>query len=350
MRPARIDGAWTLTGYEPGKGQVFGRVVLTPVANTQDEFTSDITYTYVRSGQQVKRTGRVLIYTGFQWRGRSTVGGSDGTALREVMFVERDWRSIQGRWFTGGYDELGLDVRLERVGREPMVLGVERAGLRSGTTGQSLRIHTANAPASLQARDLDLGPGVTVTQVAQTGDVVTVTVDVAGSASVGPRDIVLAGVVRPGALVVYDRVESIRVTPEWSMARVGGVTFPKMLAQFEAWGYHNGPDKKPGTPDDIRIDLVDATWSLEEYTATLDDDDVKFVGELHANTGLFTPAIEGPNPKRSGERNNVGDVWVVATFTPAAGGAGAGSSPLRARSHLLVTVPLYMKFDPTVTP
>ena len=31
--------------------------------------------------------------------------------LREVMFVDRDWRTIEGRWFTGGYDEIGLDVQ-----------------------------------------------------------------------------------------------------------------------------------------------------------------------------------------------------------------------------------------------
>jgi quinohemoprotein amine dehydrogenase len=350
MRPARIEGTWALTGHEPGKGPIFGRVVLTAAANAPDEFTSDITYTYARSGQQVKRSGRVLVYTGFQWRGRSTVGGSDQTALREVMFVERGWRSIEGRWFTGGYDELGIDVRLDRLGREPMILGPERTGLLAGSTGQSVRIHTANPPSSVQARDLDLGPGVTVTQVSQTGDVVTATVDVAGSAVVGPRDIVMAGVVKPAALVVYDRVESIRVTPEWSMARVGGVTFPKMFAQFEAWGYHNGPDKKPGTPDDVKIDQVEVAWSLEEYTATLDDDDVKFVGELNATTGLFTPNIEGPNPKRSGERNNVGDVWIVATTRPPAAPGASRPTLLRGRAHLLVTVPLYIKFDPTVVP
>ena len=41
----------------------------------------------------------------------------------------------------------------------------------------------------------------------------------------------------------------------------------------------------------------------------------------------------------------MGDVWAVASYTP----PGA-SAPLKGRSHLLVTAPLYMKFDPTVTP
>ena len=85
---------------------------------------------------------------------------------------------------------------------------------------------------------------------------------------------------------------------------------------------------------------MDATWSIEEYTATFDDDDRAFVGNIDTATGLFTPAEDGPNPKRSGNRNNVGDVWIVATRA-----AADGSAPLRARAHLVVTVPLYMRWD-----
>ena len=65
-----------------------------------------------------------------------------------------------------------------------------------------------------------------------------------------------------------------------------------------------------------------------------------FVGEIDATRGLFTPALDGPNPARSGNRNNVGDVWVVATHTPPDGG-----KPVRARAHLVVTVPLYLRWE-----
>jgi quinohemoprotein amine dehydrogenase len=80
---------------------------------------------------------------------------------------------------------------------------------------------------------------------------------------------------------------------------------------------------------------VDVKWSLEEYPATFTDDDIQYVGTLDEN-GLFTPNLDGPNPKRSGNRNNVGDVWVVAEY--------AGTRPIRGRAHLLVTVPLYMNW------
>jgi quinohemoprotein amine dehydrogenase len=138
-------------------------------------------------------------------------------------------------------------------------------------------------------------------------------------------------------------MDYIKVTPAWNMARVGGVVFPKMVAQFEAVAYNHGPDGKPDTKDDISLGPVDATWTTEEYTATFDDDDKAFVGDIDAKSGLFTPAADGPNPKRSGNRNNVGDVWVVATYTPP--GRATAGLPMRARSHLVVTVPLYMRWD-----
>ena len=103
-------------------------------------------------------------------------------------------------------------------------------------------------------------------------------------------------------------------------------------------GLHNGPDGKAGTPDDLNLGIVDVKWSVEEYTATFGDDDMQFVGTLDA-AGLFTPNVDGPNPKRSGNRNNIGDVWVVAELAPT---GGAAAKPLRARAHLLVTVPVYM--------
>jgi len=92
--------------------------------------------------------------------------------------------------------------------------------------------------------------------------------------------------------------------------------------------------KKLVSVDDLNLGMIDVKWSLEEYTATFGDDDLQYVGTLD-QTGLFTPNVDGPNPKRTGNRNNVGDVWVVAEES---------SSKLRARAHLLVTVPIYMNW------
>ena len=339
MRVPRVEGVWAITGYESGEGPVYGRATVKAGASPT-EFTTEISYTYSRSGRTVTRSGRALIYTGFQWRGRSMVGQDDATSLREVMTVDRDWQTLTGRWFAGAYDERGLDMRLVRIGRETLVSGLDRASLRKGTTAQAVRVFGANLPTSVTPRDVDFGRGVTVTRVVNaTADVLAVEVDVTAEAPVGVHDVFVAGVASRTAVAVYDKVDAIKIAPAWNMARVGGVVFPKMFAQFEAIGYSNGPDGKPDTKDDLNLGPVDAAWTIEEYTATFDDDDRKFVGEITNATGLFTPALDGPNPARSGSRNNIGDVWVVATHKPTTG------EPLRGRAHLVVTVPLYMRWD-----
>ena len=341
MRSPRLDGTWLLSGYDPGAGPIFGTVKMTANPSAADEFTTDTTFQYARSGRTVTRTGRSLIYAGHQWRGRTMVNADAATSLREVMEVERDWQSMAGRWFNGDYDELGPDVKLTRIASAPVVAGLDRPSARRGGTAQTLRIFGANFPAGVAARDVDFGPGVTVSRVVSaTPTMVTVEVDVAATASVGARDLFLSGMLSKGALTVYDKVDFIKVRPAWNMARVGGAVFPKMLSQFEAFAYAFGPDGKPDTKDDLTLGPVDAAWSVEEYTATFDDDDIKFVGEVNPSTGLFTPALDGPNPARSGNRNNIGDVWVVGTHKPAGDGA-----PMRARSHLVVTVPLYLRWD-----
>jgi quinohemoprotein amine dehydrogenase len=341
MRSPRLDGTWLLSGYDPGAGPIFGTVTMTANPAAPDEFTTETTFQYARTGRTVARRGRSVIYTGHQWRGRTTVNGDDKTSLREVMAVERDWQSMSGRWFHGDYEELGPDVTLTRVGRETVVAGLDRPSARRGGSSQTFRIYGANLPATLAARDVDFGRGVTVTRVvATTPTMATVELDVAADAALGARDLFVAGTLRKGALTVYDKVDFIKITPAWNMARVGGAVFPKMLAQFEAFAFSHGPDGKPDTKDDLPVGPVDATWTVEEYTATFDDDDLKFVGEVDAKTGLFNPALDGPNPARSGNRNNIGDVWVVATHKPT-----ADAAPMRARAHLVVTVPLYLRWD-----
>jgi quinohemoprotein amine dehydrogenase len=339
MRPPRLEGTWVLSGHEPGTGPVFGTMRIAAGASP-GEFTTETWYAPAAGGARVTRSGRAVVYTGFQWRGRSFAGPRDTAGLREVMFVERAWQHMSGRWFTGGYDELGPDVTLRRVGREPMIAGVHpRAVRRPGE--QDVTIYGANLPSELTASSVDFGAGVVVRSVTRaSADAATVRVAVADDAVVGARDLYLGGASYPNALVVFDRVDRIRVAPQAGMARVGGAVFPKQLQQFEAVGFHHGADGKPETEDDLELGLVPAAWSLEEYSVTYEDDDLQYVGQLDRR-GLFTPALDGPNPSRNGNRNNVGDVWVVATFSP-----GGDARPIRGRAHLLVTVPLYLRWEP----
>ncbi len=106
---------------------------------------------------------------------------------------------------------------------------------------------------------------------------------------------------------------TFKVLPESAIARLGSETHPKGYQQFEAIGlsarrrrqaeYRRRCRTGPGRRDVVGGGI------LRRVTATTTRN---FVGTL-SPTGFFTPASDGPNPKRKFSRNNYGDVWVVAT-------------------------------------
>ena len=200
----------------------------------------------------------------------------------------------------------------------------------------------ANLPRSATTTTVDFGPGITVDRVVRSSaDSISLVVTVDSAADSGARDVFIEGATLQAGALVYKEISRIVVAPLSGLARVGGNVFPKQYQQFDAIAWDNGADKKPNTDDDLEIGPVPATWSMDEYGVTYDDDDVKWVGVIDKN-GLFTPALDGPNPQRVGNRNNVGDVWIVATYQP----PGKTGRPLTARAMLVVTVALYIRFDP----
>lgn len=336
--PASIGGRWAVTANVPGKGPAFGEMTVTADTKSVDTFATKTTLTIARTGETLTRTGKGLLYTGFQWRGRGADAGKPDDPWREVMFVERNRSEMWGRWFTGAYDETGFDVKMTKLTTAPVVLGTGQLALKKGATSAVLQVFGANLPAATAA-DISLGQGVKVSSITSaTPASLTLQVAIAADAKPGPRDVSIAGTVRPSAFVVYEKVDGVRVLPRAGMARTGGVVYPKGFQQFEAMAYANGPDGKPDTADDWPLGLVDAKWGLEEYTAVFGDDDLKFVGAIDAK-GLFTPNNDGPNPDRSGNRNNIGDVWVVADYTPE-----GEKEAVRSRAHLLVAPPVFMRW------
>lgn len=353
MRPQKLAGTWLLKGYQPGKGKIYGQVVIAP-GSADDQFTTNIQFSYASTGTAVKTNGRGIIYTGYSWRGRVTPAGVDPaahaitatvipTAWREAMMVSRDGNSMDGRWFWGGFGELGIDVHLIRVGNEPVVLGTDLSALQSPSKS-TVKIYGANLPASLKPADIDLGNGVTVTKVVSaTPTLATVEVEVAKGLVVGSHDLAIGRASAKEALAVYDKIAYIEVEPDAHMSKLGGIKYPKEYSQFEAVAYAAGPDGKPGTDDDVSLGPVSARWALEEFPSTPDDDDVKFVGSVD-DAGLFTPNVEGPNPQRKKQANNFpvenyGDVWVAATYKSPDG------SELKSKAYLVVTVPNYTIYD-----
>jgi len=332
-RSPRLAGSWTLSGYEVGKGPIYGTVTISANPADPDAFTSSASYVYAETGERVTRSGESMVYTGYQWRGRSNPGQSD--ELREVLLVERDQQEISGRWFSGDYDEVGPDVTLRRAAGT-VVSGVFPQALEQGASTE-VRVFGAGLS---ESGDLDFGAGVSVSSVQRDGDdALRVRLEIAPDADLGRRDLFAGGALKEGAVVIHDGVDRIQVTPATGMARTGGASFPKGYQTFDAIGWNDGPDGASNTDDDLELGRVDVAWRIEEYAATYGDDDIDFVGSIMQN-GTFDPAADGPNPNRSGNRNNIGDVWVVATHAPTAG------RNITARAHLVVAPPLYMRWEP----
>ena len=339
MQAPKLTGRWLISGNEPGKGPFFGEMTIEP-STSGDSFTTKTKLTCGDGVSLMDATGKALVYTGYAWRGRSTAdkagtGPEAPQSYREVMALGKDQNQFSGRWFWGEYSEFGMDVTMRRATSAPMVIGVDKGSLKTGTTDETLRIYGDAFPAGLTAGDVDLGPGVKVTRIVdQQPGVVTVTASVSPGATPGTRMVAVKNASLPAAYAVYDHIDFLKVTPTTSIAHLGGNPHPKGYVQFETVAFSNGPDGKPNTDDDIDLGAVPATYKMEEFVASYGDDDTEFVGAVDTKTGLFTPASDGPDPKRKSMRNNYGDVWITASY-----------ESLKARSYLIVAVPQYISWD-----
>lgn len=352
MRSPRLAGTWLISAYQPGRGKLYGQMVIT-AGSADDLFSTATQLTYAGAGTTLKLTGKSIVYTGYSWRGRS----SDGTATpaktatigglpseyREALMVSRDGNHMDGRLFWSVFGELGIDVHLVRATSEPAILGTDISALQSPSHRQ-VKIFGGNLPTSLNAADVVFGPGVTVTKVvSSTPTLATVEVDVAPKLPVGMRDLSVGRASFVKALAVYDKIAYIEVTPKAQISRLGGVVYPKEYAQFEATAWASGPDGADHTADDVPLGPVTAQWGLEEFYSTPEDDDIQYVGKVD-DFGLFTPSVEGPNPARKKQANNFpvdnyGDVWVAATYKAPDGSAFKG------KAYLVVTIPDYTIYD-----
>jgi len=279
------------------------------------------------SGNRVSGEGKADVYTGYEWRGTSTLGNQ---RIHSVFALSGNGRELSGRWFLRDADEVG--ARLEAVRMDAAsqgeILAVSPAFIKAGET-TTVRVSGVKLGGSY-----DLGPGIKVDKVVRvSGDEVQLVATVAQGAAIGWRPLKQGQSGHDAKLAVYRQLDSLRVEPAFAIARLGGgggANRP-VSAQFEAIAYLNGPDGKPGTGDDIRLGRVSAQWSVENLTERAKAaDDVKFAGVMQPD-GQFIPAQAGPNPARANHGDNIGNLSVVAKVAD-------GQRMVQATGHLIVTV------------
>ena len=306
-REVPLQGTWSVHGHETGRGDIIGTLEMKRTGADEYDLTWNLNWS---DGSSAVRTGKGVLYAGYSWRGRTR--GKDGVNWREVLLLDDQWQKFTGRVFTGNYDEIGFDVTLDRDLGRTRILALGNASVPVPAKDHALDVYGEGFGADVQASDFFIGQGLTVTGAERKTDRhVVLRVSAAPGTKLGTRS--LAYGPRPGSATVtlYDTVDYVRVRPLQGLSRNGGGKNPRQLERFEAYAVHRGKDGKPYTKDDVDLFQVRGKWALAEFAVRDDDDDLQYVGAIDATTGVFTPNIDGPNPKRKWQANNVGDVFVT---------------------------------------
>ncbi|UCH73323.1 MAG: quinohemoprotein amine dehydrogenase subunit alpha [Rhodospirillales bacterium] len=315
-----LSGSWRVIGNRPGKGAFQGVAVLAGKGN--DAYGVKM-FLFYADGSKANGEGEAILYTGYEWRASVTLDGED---TLQVMAVSAGGGEMSGRWFLEDPDSIGGDIVLARAGKgaAARIMAVFPPHIRIGETA-TLTLHGVGL-----GGDIDLGSDVSVDRiVSRSSDIIVV--EATASGSPGARTVVAGAAQGPDALMVYDKVDSIRVEPAYTIARVGGGAIAPVPAQFEAVAFMDGPDGVPGNDDDVRIGVMPAQWTVGnhgDFAAALDD--AKFAGAI-TQTGLFEPAVAGPNPARPFSTNNAGDLAITASVD-------VGGQSLQGTAQLIVTV------------
>jgi quinohemoprotein amine dehydrogenase len=321
-----LTGRWLLTAHMLGRGQFYGELLITP-GTSPGEYLTHVNLHSIKNGSALERSGRIVVYAGHEWRGRSKGEAAAGAApddplsdARETMWISPDGSTIEGRWFWGQYQEFGFDVVMRRPAGSTL-LAVDISALKTGSTGTHVRLIGDHLPAKATLAEVNAGPGVKVRRIiSNSASEIEAELDVAADAVSGRRDISVASARLPSAIAIYDHIDYLRVMPDSAMAAFGNETHVRGFQQFEAIGYQRGPDGRLHTADDLELGPVDAVWSMEVFYET-DTSQHDTVGSV-SQSGFFTPATRNPGVNY--------DIWVIATAQEMSG-----------KSYVVVTIPTY---------
>lgn len=320
--PVSPAGRWTVAGHWPGKGDYAGQMEIQSGASA-DRYALTFKGAFA-DGSALAGSGQAIVYTGYEWRADLDL---NGVKMRQVLALDGD--RLSGRLFERDHDEIGADLAAVRQGGAgATLLALQPAHIRAGDTA-TLRLVGTGLDGELKLpKGLKLVE--TVSRDAQQW-VLKVAAD--KGAPKGLKDLTV-GAAPALKLAVFDRIDYVKVTPDYAIGRIGGNggSTPVVQGRFEAVAHSAGPDRKAGTKDDWAIGVVPASWSVEAFDETAKaEGDVQFAGLMNPDTGVFTPGGAGPNPKRRMSTNNAGNLNAVATVKE-------GAKTLVGKGHFIVTV------------
>jgi len=323
-----VAGKWKVAGFQGTKGFYIGE---SEFKQKDKGFTETKSIRFLKDKSKATMQGDVQMFSGYMVRAHYLQGDKklNGThnLTRAGNVMNGDWSQLTDGGITG--EETYYRWQTEK----PEIIHMEPQALKKGTKSQ-VTLYGMNL-AKLKAADLKLPAGVSVNNLeAKSDEQVQLTVTVGASAQSGSFALQSEQAKVHKELVVYDKVDYLKATPAYAIARMGGAgPMNKVSTQFVAYAMTNGKDGKQGTADDVTLGPVDAKWSFVAYPAGAHDEDMPYMGTLSAN-GLYTPRAEGVNKEREFTAENIGNVTVVAK-------AVIDGKPFSAQTHLVSTVPDY---------
>lgn len=319
---AKLAEGWVVVGNKPGRGDYSGTLSLIP---SKDGYDVKMVLDYAKGSETYKGRG-VLLGEG-EWRASLTNGQ---TEIRQVFALNSNG-ALEGRWFETKNAVSGGRLVAQPTVSEPKILAASPAYLRAGLQGEVTLTGVGLSGKPVLPKGLK---GEVVSQSAN-----KVVLKLSASEALGPVSI---GVGKTNvSLVVFSKLDRVVVEPEATISRLGGGggPIPKTPAQFDAIGYLNGADGKPGTGDDIRVGSFPANWTVDNWdegAAAMKD--AQYAGSID-QSGLFTPADPGLNPERPMSTNNLGNLKVIATIDDQ-------GKDISGEAHLIATVQRFI--DPPI--
>ncbi len=320
----RLDGAWHVFGYEPGRGTYRGEARIADAGNAEFRLTGSLVYA---DGTSEAFAGEATLYGGYALRTRTKNNGFAGNGaymlsgdeLRgESHLPAPNFRTSSARWIRAGDG-----AKVARI-----VPGFLLKGEKTTLTVEGVNLPDA------KAADVSFAGGtvkvLAVKRVAPGALELTVR---SGAEKLGVAKVSVKGI-DAGTVTLAPQIDYIAITPEMGRARLsGGTHYPAEGVQFEAIAYARSGSGKKATS--VVLGPVPATFRLAEEKTRPDDDDLKWLGGISTNGAYLPVGDYAPNPLRNYSTENSGLVKVVARYQ-------RGGQAYRAQAELAVTMPDYI--------
>jgi quinohemoprotein amine dehydrogenase alpha subunit len=317
----KLDGAWGVFGYEPGRGSYRGEARIVDAGNAEYRLTGSLEYA---DGTLETFSGDATLYGGYALRTRTKNNGfavngayilSGGELRGDSHFPAPNFRTSGATWLRAGDG-----VKVARIVPAFLLKGEQT----------TLTVEGLDLPDAKAADIVFAGAPVKVLSVHRVTPGALELEVMSGADKLATAKLTLKGI-DAGTVTIAPQIDHIAISPQMGRARLsGGRYYPAEGVQFEAIAYAKSGAGK--TAASVPLGPISATFQLAEERTRPDDDDLRWLGGIQPN-GTYLPIGDyGPNPLRNYSAENSGLVKVLAQYK-------RGTQTFKAQALLAVTMP-----------